>query len=108
MIDGNYRQKLGHLVIARAELVVWLDLPLHVFFPRLVRRTLTRAVRREVLWNGNRESFRDAVWGKDSLLVYALRTYRGRRAAWPALLAPYPHVRLASAREVDAFLARFG
>jgi adenylate kinase family enzyme len=105
VVDGNYRQKLGDLVLGRADLVVWLDLPLHVWFLRLVRRTVSRAVRREVLWSGNRESLEAVIGGKDSLFGYALRTYRGRRAAWPRVLAPFPHVRLTSRREVERFLA---
>jgi len=39
VIDGAYRGKLGDLVLERAELVVWLDLPMRVWLPRLVRRT---------------------------------------------------------------------
>jgi adenylate kinase family enzyme len=103
VVDGNYRQKIGDLVISRADLVIWLDLPIQVWLPRLVRRTLVRAAKREVLWNGNRESLRDAFWGRDSLVGYALRTYRTRRAEWPTALGPYPHVRLQSAREVSRF-----
>jgi adenylate kinase family enzyme len=107
VVDGNYRKKLGNLVLARAELVVWLDLAVQVWLPRLVRRTVGRALRREVLWNGNRESLRDAVWGRDSLFGYALRTYRARRAEWADVLAPYPHVRLTTPGEVERFLAGF-
>jgi adenylate kinase family enzyme len=104
VVDGHYRRKLGDTVLSRADLVVWLDLPLHVWLPRLVRRTLARAVRSEVLWNGNRESLRGAVWGRDSLFGYALTTYRKRRAEWSAVLATQPHVRLSSPREVARFV----
>jgi adenylate kinase family enzyme len=107
VVDGNYRQKLGDLVLRRADLVVWLDLPARLWLPRLAWRTLRRAVTREVLWNGNRESLREAVGGRDSLFGYALRTYRRRRAEWPAVLEPYQHVRLVSAREVAHFLEGF-
>jgi adenylate kinase family enzyme len=107
VIDGNYRRKLGDLVLARADLVVWLDLPPSVWLPRLVRRTVRRAVTGEELWNGNRESLRAAVWGKDSLFGYALRTHRRRREDLGRMLARYPHVRLASPREVERFLAGF-
>ena len=31
--DGNYTGQLGDIVLERAELVVWLDLPLRVTFP---------------------------------------------------------------------------
>lgn len=103
VVDGNYRKKLGDLVFARAELVVWLDLPLHVWFPRLLARTWRRWWRDEVLWNGNRESLRDVFWGKDSLFAYALRTYRQRQREFPDMLAPYAHVRLCSVEEVARF-----
>jgi adenylate kinase family enzyme len=107
VVDGNYRRRVGDLVLPRAELVVWLDLPVRVWLPRLAWRTLRRLVTREVLWNGNRESLRGAVWGKDSLFGYALRTHRLRRAEWPAVLDPYRHVRLSSAREATRFLREF-
>lgn len=107
VVDGNYRWKIGDLVLSRADLVVWLDLPLHVWFPRLVSRTLRRILTGEVLWNGNRESLRNAVWGRDSLFGYALLTHRSRRAEWPRVLEPYPHVRLRSARDVARFCEGF-
>ena len=56
VIDGGYRNKIGDLVLARADTVVWLDLPMHVWLPRLVRRTVGRIRRDEPLWNDNKES----------------------------------------------------
>src|SRR5262245_33174935 len=50
VIDGTYQRKLGDLVLEAADVVVWLDLPIHVWLPRLVRRTVRRARRREQLW----------------------------------------------------------
>lgn len=104
VVDGSYRSKLGDLVLENAEVVVWLDLPRRVWFPRLVRRTVTRIVRREELWNGNRETFRNAFLSRDSLLLFALRNYPRRRRLYPEELAPYNHVRLGSPREVSAWL----
>jgi adenylate kinase family enzyme len=60
VVDGNYRAVLD-LVWARADTVVWLDLPRTRSVARVVRRTLRRAVTREVLWNGNREPVRGLV-----------------------------------------------
>ena len=34
---------------------------------------------RETLWNGNRETWRDAVWGRESLIGYALTQQPRRR-----------------------------
>ena len=43
------------LLAERADLVVWLDLPRPQVMRQVTRRTLRRWVRREELWNGNRE-----------------------------------------------------
>jgi adenylate kinase family enzyme len=104
VVDGAYRGKLGDLVLERAELVVWLDLPLRVWLPRLLRRTVRRIVRREELWSGNRERLRSAFFSRDSVIYFALRTHLRRRRNYPAELAPYTVVRLRSPREVEQWL----
>jgi len=108
VIDGGYHGKLGTLVLDAADTVVWLDLPRRVWLPRLLRRTARRTIRREELWNGNRESLRGALWGRDSLIAFALRNERRRRRDYPARLAPYHVVRLRSQREVDRWLETSG
>ena len=102
--DGNYEGKLGTLVLDRAELVVWLDLPLRVKLRRLWRRTVHRIRGREELWNGNRESWRSAFWGAESLFAWTVRTHFANRRRWPALLEGRPVVRLRSPAEVERFL----
>jgi adenylate kinase family enzyme len=104
VVDGSYRSKLGDRVLERSDVVVWLDLPRRVWLPRLVRRTLGRIVRRERLWNDNRETFRGGFLVRDSLLRFALRTYPSRRQAYPAELGRYNLVRLRSTREVERWL----
>jgi len=104
VIDGSYRGKLGDLVLEAADTVVWLDLPRRVWLPRLVVRTLRRVILREVLWNGNRESFWNALVGFDSLFRYALANERPRRHRYPRELARYRVARLRSPAEVEAFL----
>ena len=56
VIDGNYRA-VQDLVWARADTVVWLDPSRARVMRQLGRRTLLRMVRRDELWNGNRESW---------------------------------------------------
>lgn len=104
VIDGAYTHKLGDLVLRSADQVVWLDLPLWVWMPRLIRRTVRRMITGEELWNGNRESVRAAVWGRESLFGYALRTHFARRRAWPAAMAHYPVVRLRTDDQVAGWL----
>jgi adenylate kinase family enzyme len=102
--DGNYDGKLGTLILDRAQLIVWLDLPLRVTFPRLLRRTLRRAWRREELWNGNRETFRISFLSRESILLWLLRTHRRHRREWPSRFADRELVRLRSRHEVREFL----
>jgi adenylate kinase family enzyme len=104
VIDGAYRGKLGDLVLEGADTVVWLDLLRRVWLPRLVARTLRRVVRREELWNGNRETLRGVLFDRESLIVFALRTERPRRWRYARELARFRVARLRSQREVDAFL----
>jgi adenylate kinase family enzyme len=107
VIDGGYWGKLGDLVVRNADVVVWLDLPVRVWLPRLVRRTAGRVLRREELWNGNRETVRNVVLSRDSLLWYALRNHPRHRRVYPERLAPYEVVRLRSPKEVAQWLATF-
>lgn len=104
VIDNVYRRKLGNLVLEAADLVVWLDLPVRVWLPRLVRRTGRRLAGREEIWNGNRESLRTALWGRDSLFGYAVRSHFSRRREWPVQLSAYPVIRLRTTAGVRAFL----
>jgi adenylate kinase family enzyme len=104
VIDGGYWGKIGDLVLRNADVVVWIDLPSRIWLPRLVRRTARRVIRREELWNGNRETLRGALFSRDSVLWYALQNHRRRRRVYPERLAPYDVVRLRSPREVDAWL----
>jgi adenylate kinase family enzyme len=104
VIDGVYRSKLGDLVLGHADTVVWLDLPIRVWLPRLLRRTHRRVRGRELLWNDNRETWRGAFFGRESLFVWALRMHFARRRRYPAQLAAYPVVRLKTPDEVERWL----
>jgi adenylate kinase family enzyme len=85
-IDGNYKV-VRDLVWQRADTIIWLDYALPVIMGRLIKRTLRRVITQEELWNGNRESWRTAVFSRDAILWWALKTYRRRRREFPALLA---------------------
>jgi adenylate kinase family enzyme len=104
VIDGTYTHKLGDLVLRAADQVVWLDLPIIIWMPRLLRRTGRRLITRQELWNGNRESLRSILGGRDSLFVHALRTHFERRRDWPTELQAFPVVRLRSTKQVSRWL----
>ncbi len=108
VIDGGYRAKIGDLVLRNADTVVWLDLPLRVWLPRLVLRTLRRIRGKETLWNDNKESFRTAFAGRNALIPYAVRMHFDRRRRYPEELAAYRVVRLRSQSEIDRFVRDAG
>ncbi|MCK4314185.1 MAG: adenylate kinase [Anaerolineae bacterium] len=93
VVDGNY-SKVRDIVWSRADTVVWLDYTLPVIMWQLVRRTLRRSLTREELWGGNRESLRMALFSRESILLWALQTYRRRRREYPILLRRYRITRI--------------
>jgi len=112
VIDGNYTSQVKDLVWARADTVVWLDLPRRTVMRQVIARTLRRGATRRELWNGNRERWRNLTTldPEQSVIAWSWThhaTYRERYGgavedpAW----AHCRFVRLRSAREVDAFLA---
>lgn len=105
VVDGNYDTKLGTTVLDRAELIVWLDLPLSTKLARLARRTARRWLLREELWNGNRETLKNAFWGADGLFPWTVQSHFRHRRLWPGKLEGRAFVRLRTAREVEVWLS---
>ena len=93
VLDGNY-SKSSHIFWPRADTIIWLDYPIWVNYWRMFRRTLQRVFGRELLWNGNRESFREQFLSKNSLFVYIHQTYGRRRQKYLALIQnnAYPNL----------------
>lgn len=94
VIDGNY-ESVRDLVWLRADVLVWLDYPLPTALWRLLTRTLRRLLSGERFAGGNREQWR-RVFGRQSILAWALRSHRPRRRHYEALLAEprYRHLRV--------------
>jgi adenylate kinase family enzyme len=115
VVDGNYRDRVGDLVRARADTVVWLDYPRLLVTTRIVRRTVRRVVTREELWNGNREPLSN-LWSRDprrSIIAWSWtqhdayrRRYEGEMAESTGAAIDY--VRLRSPRQARSWLAGLG
>lgn len=93
VVDGNYSHARAQ-IWARADTLVWLDYPLWRIMAQLIRRTVRRAVTQEALWGGNRESLRKAFLSRDSILLWALQTYRRRRREYLPLVRQPHHLHL--------------
>ena len=111
VIDGNYGS-VRDLVWARADTVVWLDLPKRTVMRQVVWRTLRRVALRRELWNGNRERWRNFLtWNPEqSVISWAWHKHAPDHAKYAAAAADpacahLRFVRLASRRDIARFLA---
>jgi adenylate kinase family enzyme len=104
--DGNYRSKLGSLVLERADTAVILEPPFGLTFGRSLRRTIGRTITREELWNGNREQIRHLFTG-NWIPWWVVRTHRHYSREVPKRVAQHPHldvVHLRSPEEIERWL----
>jgi len=109
VVDGNYSGKLGSMTYAAADTVVWLDYAFPRVFSRLFVRTMRRALRGEVLWNGNRERLRDHFFTRDSLFLWAVKSHWRHRRTYAERFSGPAHadlhvVRVRRPAEAQAYL----
>lgn len=91
-LDGNY-SKCRDIVWGRASHLVWLDYSFGLVMWRAVGRTSRRVLTRQELWNGNRETWRQAV-SRHGILWWVLTTYGRRRREYPVLISRPEHAHL--------------
>jgi len=112
--DGNQNPAKApdRVVIDRLDTIVWLDMPQREVFPQLLRRTIKRALTKEELWHGNRESFRMSFASRDSILYWYFQTYQACRQCYLPWMTDGGHefnnrirIHLRSRKEVNRWLA---
>jgi adenylate kinase family enzyme len=107
VLDSAYGQ-WRDVLLARADLVVGLDLPRWRSLGRLLRRTARRVVLRTEICNGNRERVRNLMLSTDNILIWHFRSFarkRQRMRDWHADPSMPPVVLLRSPAEVERWLA---
>jgi adenylate kinase family enzyme len=107
---GSLKAPNDLMILDRADTLVWLDLPRLEAYRQVLLRTIRRAWTQEPMWHGNCESWRLSFFSRDSILLWAVKTYAQRRREYAAIFADpdFAHlkkVRLASRRQVNAWLA---
>lgn len=97
------------VLAARADLLVWLDLPVRVTMTRLGRRTVSRVRHRTELWAGNTEPPLRTIFTEPNHIVrWAWRTRHDYRTLVPAAQAAHPSLDLMHLRSqpaADRYLA---
>jgi adenylate kinase family enzyme len=112
VIDGNYHsQGVLDIVWKRADTVVWIDAPKHIVMSRVTKRTIRRALRREELWNGNREPMSNFTkWEpEDNVIRWAWTSFDSSRERYENRMndTTWSHldfIRLRSRHDVAAFI----
>lgn len=85
IVDGNY-SKVRDIVWGAADTIVWLDYSLPMIVQRIVRRSVRRSIRREVLWSSrNRETLRNTLFARGSVVAWYISIHRRRRKAYADL-----------------------
>ncbi|MET9954433.1 hypothetical protein ABZ135_23220 [Streptomyces sp. NPDC006339] len=98
------------MVWYRADVLVWLDLPLRLVVWRITVRSLRQISGLDTSAQARRLTWKRAFFGRRSLLRTAVRKYRHNRPRYARQVAETAAlgvrvVRLRSGREADAWLA---
>jgi len=96
VLDGNYTRTAA-VKWKQVQLVVWLDLS----FPRTILRVTWRAISRSLtqreIWpgTGNRESLAKSFLSRDSIILWAITSYRRNRKKYRMIISSpeYSHIR---------------
>ena len=109
--DGNY-QRHRPLLLARADPVSIIQLWFAALFWRILLRSVRRAITREPLWNGNRESLRMTFLSRDSILLEIIgkrKRYATYRHTIPRDTPPGTNVIIIKGtRQLNAFYKAHG
>lgn len=112
VVAGNYFSKGAAISWPRADTVIWLDMPFAANVWELFKRTLRRCLSGEEICNGNRESFRQQFFSKQSLFVWLLKSWKNHHTRYAQIFAKpekYPHItfiRLRSYKESRDFVEK--
>jgi adenylate kinase family enzyme len=99
--EEQYHPLLGDMLWQRADTLIWLDLPRSTVMWRVIRRSFRYAITRKLLWNGNRERFRDWI-SPGHPIRWAWAQHGRRKRVVAERIAMHPKItviRLSSARE---------
>ena len=85
VVDGNY-SKVRDVTWPRADAVIWLDFSFPVVMSRIIWRTLRRIFGPADPFEGCQETLRQQFFSRDSVILWAAKTWRRRRREYPELL----------------------
>ena len=85
IVVGNYGF-VRDIIWSRADTIIWLNYSFPVVWLRALKRTIRRVFIKDVVCNGNVETFKRSFFRSDSILLWVLTTFHRRRRETPKLL----------------------
>ena len=112
VVTGNY-SKYRPDIFARASHVVWLNYSAWTVGHQLLSRSVRRAATREKLFGGCVETFRQTFASRDSILLYAIQTFRSNRREYRKLFdsdqyRTVERVELQSRHQAETWISSLG
>ncbi len=89
VMDGNFEDQ-RQLVWARADTIIWLDLPKQLTLFRVLRRNLYWVLTRKKVWSGNQMTWARAWSG----FRHAMRSYDHKKQNYPSYFVEFKHVKI--------------
>jgi len=104
IISGN-QSKTRYLFWAKADTIIWLDLPFYLIFYQILKRSFVQSISREKICNGNKQTFKQFFW----LIRWLFSSFFRRRKTYQALCYSEEKkssrwIHLKSRRQVNQFL----
>ena len=91
LIESTIKEANEYL-LNNVDILIWLDLPLHICFFRVLKRTFHRILYNHKLFNSeNREQLKNVlkIWSDDSILTYTIRYYSIRKSSKEAIFKKF-------------------
>lgn len=91
--DGNFASSAGDIVWSRATHIIWLDYSLPLIIKQFFIRSISRALKQEVLWTGCKETLWNSMFSPNSLLIWIIKNYKKNRVMFLKLAqsSDYPN-----------------
>lgn len=112
VLDGNYKRTQS-IKWREVNIVVWIDYSFGRTLYQALKRAITRASGGQEIWagTGNRETFRQSFFSRESIILWTLKTFHKNRKNYQQLMASpiserIKFVRIRSHQQAKEFIAQ--
>lgn len=88
--DGNYSMARD-ILWSHATTIIWLNYPFSLVLYRSIFRSFKRSVTKEIVFSGNRESFKRAFFSRESIILWVIKTHNIKKKKYSKILYSEEH-----------------